>query len=96
VKSVVIVALEQQGIAGVRENPTKGRKVKSGPADTRSDTADRHERAKDCLSHGEVAKLLNAAKAGRQGVRDHLLLLMTYHTGCGSARRSACAAWRPR
>ena len=65
---MVACVQEQQGIAGVPENPTKGRKVKSGPADTRSDTADRHERAKDYLSHGEVAKLLDAAKAGRHGV----------------------------
>ncbi len=63
------------------ENPTKGRKVKSSPADTLSDAADRHERAKDYLSPGEMAKLLDAAKAGRHGVRDHLLLLMTYRHG---------------
>lgn len=63
------------------ENPTKGQKVKSGPADTLSDAADRHERAKDYLSPGEVAKLLHAAKAGRHGVRDHLLLLMMFRHG---------------
>jgi hypothetical protein len=46
--------------------PTKGRKVKSSP-DSSADVADRHERAKDYLAPGEVAKLLNAAKAGRHG-----------------------------
>jgi integrase len=60
--------------------PPDGRKVKSGPAAAPT-AADRHERARDHLSPGEVAKLLDAAKAGRYGVRDHLLLLMTYRHG---------------
>ncbi len=60
--------------------PPGGRKVKSRPAGAAA-AADRHERAKDYLSPGEVARLLDAAKAGRHGVRDHLLLLMTYRHG---------------
>jgi integrase len=62
----------------MRALASKGRKVKSGPA---AEVADRHERAKNYLSPGEVAGLLDAAKAGRHGVRDHLLLLMTYRHG---------------
>ena len=58
----------------------KGRKVKSALIRA-GDVADRHERAKDYLSPAEVARLLDAAKAGRHGVRDHLLLLMTYRHG---------------
>ena len=58
-----------------------GRKVKSEPADLAETTADAHERAKDYLSPAEVARLLDAAKAGRHGVRDYLLLLMTYRHG---------------
>ena len=64
----------------MRENLARGRKVKSVPAGA-SDAADRHERAEDYLSAVEMAKLLDAAKAGRHGVRDHLLLLMAYRHG---------------
>jgi integrase len=57
-----------------------GRKVKSVPASP-TDAADGHERTRDYLSPAEVTRLLDAAKAGRHGVRDHLLLLMTYRHG---------------
>ena len=60
--------------------PPEGRKVKSGPVGA-VEATDRHERAKDYLSPAEMARLLDAAKAGRHGVRDHLLLLMTYRHG---------------
>jgi type 1 fimbriae regulatory protein FimB len=56
------------------------RKVKSGPLGS-PDAADRHERAKDYLSPTEVTRLLDAAKAGRHGARDHLLLLMMFRHG---------------
>ena len=62
-------------------NPPNGRKVENGSAGAPSDAADRHVRAKNYLSPGEMAKLLDAAKAGRHGIRDHLLLLMTYRHG---------------
>jgi type 1 fimbriae regulatory protein FimB len=61
--------------------PSKGRNVKRGVATAPDGAADRHERAKDYLSPGDMAKLLDAAKARRHGVRDHLLLLMTYRHG---------------
>jgi type 1 fimbriae regulatory protein FimB/type 1 fimbriae regulatory protein FimE len=80
--------------------PTDGRKVKSAPAGPAEPAADGHERAKDYLSPAEVVRLLDAAKAGRHGVRDHLLLLMTYRHGLRVSEavglRRARARPRPR
>ena len=47
----------------------KERKAKSGLVEA----ADRHERAEDYLSPGEVARLLDAAEPGRHGVHPHAL-----------------------
>jgi type 1 fimbriae regulatory protein FimB len=57
-----------------------GRKAKSTLAGA-TEAADRRERTKDYLSPAEVVRLLDAAKTGRHGVRDRLLLLMTYRHG---------------
>ena len=51
--------------------------VKSDPAEA----VDARVRAKDFLSKGEVNRLLHAARRGRHGARDHLLLLMMYRHG---------------
>src|SRR3954463_10384404 len=53
------------------------RNVKSDP----QAAADAHERATDFLTPGEIEALLDAARAGRHGVRDHLLILMMYRHG---------------
>lgn len=55
----------------------KRRNVKSHP----SPATDAHERRRDFLNEAEIAALLDSAKAGRHGVRDHLILLTMYRHG---------------
>jgi hypothetical protein len=74
--------------------PPSGRNAKSGIPRAANDTANGHERAKDFLNEGEIAALLDAAKGGRHGARDHLLLLVMFHPAFGSARPSLSGATR--
>jgi type 1 fimbriae regulatory protein FimB len=80
-----LCVLKLRGLPGAHTMATEGRKVKSRRAvsiqDGTVDATDAHERDKDFLDETEMERLLEAAKRGRHGVRDHVLLLMMWRHG---------------
>ena len=78
-KSVIGCAQENPHWPDEQTMATKGRNGKSG--NTEAHTIDGHVRSKDFLTDAEMDALLEAAKKGRHGIRDHVLLLMIYRHG---------------
>ena len=68
-----------------RRGTADGRNVKSGrgrgQGDGSGSAVDQPGRGKDYLTTAEMTALLDAAKVGRHGVRDHLLMLMMFRHG---------------
>lgn len=71
----------------------KGRNVKSELGQGTAGAADGNEGAKDFLTASELAALLEAAKAGRHGTRDHLLLMMMFRRGKARPAEADRSPW---
>ena len=71
-----------RGFSGARRRAPKRRSGQSRPpARAVTPAVDAHERDKDFLTEAEVGRLLEGAKKGRHGTRDHVLMLMMYRHG---------------
>lgn len=75
---------ENQGVGRIRPGSPDQRNVKSERSTSVRDAdaaVDAHVRRKDFLGEADIERLLNAARKGRHGTRDHLLMLMMFRHG---------------
>ncbi len=77
VKSVPVPHTSVQRLKGSFRSMANRRNVKGKSLEA----ADAHERRRDFLGDAEIGTLLDAARRGRHGARDHLLILMMYRHG---------------
>ena len=81
VQSMLSSPYMRRGFLKSRKRPVNRRNVQSASKLRVGETTDAHERGKNFLNDAEMEKLLEAAKRGRHGTRDHLLMLMMYRHG---------------
>jgi len=67
-------------------NPSKPANTERRNVKSPAQPVDGHERGRDFLTATEMDLLLKSARAGRFGIRDYAMLLLTYRHGLRAPR----------